>query len=116
MYNHKSTYHTIFKLRFNNTFNNNIKLIQPIYRRINKLSKDHQINLKYITNYEIPNTPPWINQKISLNTSLDNNKKKKASKWMSLCCTVGYKWVTVMDGVKFEFNNIISLYKKNDSE
>jgi len=24
--------------------------------------------------------------------------------------------VTVMDGVKFEFNDIISLYKKNDSE
>jgi len=22
------------------------------------------------------------------------------------------KWITVMDGVKFEFNNIISLYKK----
>jgi len=35
---------------------------------------------------------------------------------MSLCCTVGCKWVTVMDGVKFEFNDIISLYKKNDSE
>jgi len=29
---------------------------------------------------------------------------------MSLCCTVGYKWFTVMDGVKFEFNDIISLY------
>jgi len=30
---------------------------------------------------------------------------------MSLCCTVGYKWVTaVLDGVKFEFNDIISLY------
>jgi len=27
---------------------------------------------------------------------------------MSLCCTEGYKWVTVMDGVKFEFNDIIS--------
>ena len=35
---------------------------------------------------------------------------------MSLCCTVGYKWVTVMDGVKFEFNDIISLYKKNDPD
>jgi len=35
---------------------------------------------------------------------------------MSLCCTVGDKWVTVKDGVKFEFNDIISLYKKNDSE
>jgi len=35
---------------------------------------------------------------------------------MSLCCTVGYKWDTVMDGVTFEFNDIISLYKKNDSE
>jgi len=31
---------------------------------------------------------------------------------MSLCCTVGYKWVTVIDGVKFEFNDIITLYKK----
>jgi len=40
---------------------------------------------------------------------------KKEGKWMSLCCTIGYKWVTVMDGVKFEFNDIISLYKKIDS-
>jgi len=35
---------------------------------------------------------------------------------MSLCCTVVYKWVTVMDGIQFEFNDIISLYMKNDSE
>jgi len=35
---------------------------------------------------------------------------------MSLCCTVDYKWVIVLDCVKFEFNDIISLYKKNDSE
>ena len=35
---------------------------------------------------------------------------------MTLCCTEGYKWVTVMDGIKFEFNDIISLYTKNDSE
>jgi len=35
---------------------------------------------------------------------------------MSLYFTVGYKWVTVMDGVTFEFNDIISLYKKNDSD
>jgi len=35
---------------------------------------------------------------------------------MSLCCTVRYKWVTVMDGVKFEFNDTKSLYAKNDSE
>jgi len=34
---------------------------------------------------------------------------------MSLCCTVGYKWVTVMAGIKFEFNDI-SLYIKNNSE
>jgi len=27
---------------------------------------------------------------------------------MSLCCTytVGYKWVSVMDGIKFEFNDL----------
>ena len=32
---------------------------------------------------------------------------------MSLCCTVGYKWVTVMDGVKFEFKDIIIIeYEK----
>jgi len=35
---------------------------------------------------------------------------------MSLCCTVYDKWVYVMDGVKFEFNDKISLYKKTDSE
>jgi len=37
---------------------------------------------------------------------------------MSLCCTVGYKRVTVdvMDFIKFEFNDMISLYTKYDSE
>jgi len=38
-------------------------------------------------------------------------KKKKVWKWVLLCCTVGYKKVTVMDGVKFEFEDLISLYK-----
>ena len=33
--------------------------------------------------------------------------KINVGKWMSLCCTVGYKWVTVMDGVKFEFNDTV---------
>jgi len=37
---------------------------------------------------------------------------KRWANWVSLSCTVSYKWVTVMDGVKFEFNDIISLYKK----
>jgi len=32
---------------------------------------------------------------------------------VSLCCTVGSKWVTEMDGVKFEFNDI-QKYTKND--
>jgi len=32
---------------------------------------------------------------------------------MSPCCTVGYEWVTVMDGITFEFNDIIPLYTKN---
>jgi len=42
---------------------------------------------------------------------------KKAGKWMSLCCAVevDYKWVNVMDGIKFDFTNIISLYTKSDS-
>jgi len=31
---------------------------------------------------------------------------KKVGKWMSLCCTLGYKWVTVMYGVKFELMNL----------
>jgi len=34
---------------------------------------------------------------------------------MSLCYTVGYKWVAVMDGIKFGFSDIISLDMKNDS-
>jgi len=33
---------------------------------------------------------------------------------MPRCCIVGYKWVIVKDSVKFDFNDIISLYKKND--
>jgi len=35
---------------------------------------------------------------------------------MSFCCTVDFKCVTEMYGFKFEFNDIISLYTKNDSE
>jgi len=31
---------------------------------------------------------------------------------MSICCTVGYKWVTVIDGVKFEFNDIHHCIRK----
>jgi len=34
--------------------------------------------------------------------------KSKINKWVSLYCTVGCKWVTEMDSVKFEFNDIIS--------
>jgi len=34
---------------------------------------------------------------------------------MSLFYTVGYKWVTVMVGVKLDFNDIMSLCTKNDS-
>jgi len=43
-------------------------------------------------------------------------EKEKVGKWISLCCKFDYKWVTVMNGVKFEFNDLISLYKKNYSE
>jgi len=35
---------------------------------------------------------------------------------MFLFYTVGYKWVIAMDDVKFEFNDMKSLYTKNDSE
>jgi len=35
---------------------------------------------------------------------------------MLFCYTVGYKWRTLMDGIKFEFNVIISSYTKKDSE
>jgi len=50
------------------------------------------------------------------NLCIPRTKKsvKKASKWISLCCTVGYKWVTVMDGNEFEFNDMTLLYTKND--
>jgi len=49
--------------------------------------------------------------------NIDILKLKKLRKWVLLCCTVGgYKCVTVMDGFEFEFNNIISLYTKNNSE
>jgi len=33
-----------------------------------------------------------------------------------LCCSVGYKWITVINGFKFEFNDIISLCMNNGSE
>jgi len=35
---------------------------------------------------------------------------------VGLLYSVGYKWVNVMDCDKFEFNDIIALNKKNDSE
>jgi len=35
---------------------------------------------------------------------------QKSGKWVSLCCTVDYKFVTEMDVVKFEFNVIIYYY------
>jgi len=57
-----------------------------------------------------------INVKFLLSKNKINDNIKKVGKWMSLCCTVGYKWITVMDGGKFEFNDKISLYKKNDFE
>jgi len=43
-------------------------------------------------------------------------KLKRSDKWVTLCCTIGYKWVIVMDGVKSEFNGLKSMYTKNDSE
>ena len=42
--------------------------------------------------------------------------KKKSGKSVSVWCSVGYKWVTIMDCVKFEFNVVKSLCTKNDSE
>ena len=35
---------------------------------------------------------------------------------MSLCCKVDNKWVTVMDGLKFEFNDIHCIRKTIPSE
>jgi len=34
---------------------------------------------------------------------------KQNEKWVivSFCCTVSYKWVTIMDSVKFELNDIM---------
>jgi len=59
-----------------------------IYYKLQKL---------YITNLII------LNFLVTVNVTLKNVGKK----WVSLCCTVGYKWVTVLDGVKFEYNDII---------
>jgi len=53
---------------------------------------------------------------LSILTQNKKNNTKKVGKWVSLCCAEVYKWVIKMDGVKFEFNDIILLYKKNDSE
>jgi len=35
---------------------------------------------------------------------------------MSLGCTVVYMWQCIMDCIELKFNDVISLYKKNDSE
>jgi len=45
-----------------------------------------------------------------------NKKGEQVGVSVSLGDTVDYKWVTVMNGVKFEINDEISLYTKNDSE
>ncbi|KAF0755991.1 Uncharacterized protein FWK35_00021914, partial [Aphis craccivora] len=45
--------------------------------------------------------------------------KKKAGKWVPLCCTLGAVWITIYcRTVKFESNDNyqLSLYTKNDSE
>lgn len=39
-----------------------------------------------------------------------------SGKWKSISCTVGHKWVTVMDNIKFKLNYIILLYMKKDTE
>lgn len=33
-------------------------------------------------------------------------------KWMKVCYIVGYKCLTIMDGIKFEFNDITLLHTK----
>jgi len=35
---------------------------------------------------------------------------KKAGMCVSLCCTVGYKFITVMDGVKSQFNDRYNIF------
>lgn len=65
--NIKPTCDTIFNRRLNNTFDNKTKLIQPIYRWINKLSTEHQINFNRIINHEtLSDSTPWKNEKLSL--------------------------------------------------
>jgi len=40
---------------------------------------------------------------------LNDQLKKKADKWMSLCCTVGYKWVNVC-WIVLNLNSMIKYY------
>jgi len=69
------------------------------------------------TNRKLPilNSLETVGIHTPLKLCIISSNFKKEGKWMSLCCTVDYKWVTVMHSVKFEFNDI-SLYTKNDSE
>lgn len=41
---------------------------------------------------------------------------KQVDKWVSLWSTVGYKWVTEIDSIQFEFNSMILFYERNDFE
>lgn len=46
-----------------------------MYRRIDKPSREHKVNFKCIINYEVPNSPPQTNQKVSINLSQACNNK-----------------------------------------
>jgi len=49
----------------------------------------------------------WIN--LSMN-------EKKMDKWISIYCTVGVNWVTVLHNSNFKFDDNISFYKIKDSD
>lgn len=43
---------------------------------------------------------------------MTTNNNENGGQFSVTCCTLGYKQVTVMDFIKFELNNVISLNKK----
>jgi len=54
-----------------------------------------------------PSENGTVNSWASRDKSSGNAKSHQTKSGVTLSCTVGYKWVTLMGGVKFEFNDII---------
>ena len=87
----------------NLNFNYNLSVLVDVCKHKNLIpTLDHEHNTRYKQNIDklVLNLNKVFGQRSILYTGLYlcrslNINIKKVGKWVSLCCTVGYKWVTV---------------------